>query len=85
MTLPQSCRLPLASATAPINVTRSEKYHAPDIPQPVSDSPIANGPVPEIGAKVVYAHTEHGKSIEPLIIEIHKWAEKHREKVFNAN
>lgn len=37
------------------------------------------------GNSVVYAHTEHGKSIEPLIFKIHEWAKKHREKVLKAD
>jgi DNA-binding HxlR family transcriptional regulator len=32
----------------------------------------------ENGATVVYSLTMHGKSLEPLIKDIQKWAQKHR-------
>lgn len=35
------------------------------------------------GNSVVYAVTSHGSSMEPLIDEIHKWAQKHRKVVLN--
>lgn len=33
---------------------------------------------------VVYYFTEHGKTLEPLIKEIHEWARKHREIIFKG-
>ena len=33
--------------------------------------------------KVTYRLTKHGKTLEPLIIEMLKWGEKHRAKIIN--
>lgn len=35
------------------------------------------------GNSVVYGLTEHGESIEPVIVAIHNWAKEHRKVILN--